>query len=89
MATGRHARSGDHQRHAGGPSRKLILNHSPRSPKHVPVVGTEDDDRVVEHAGALERVDQFADLVVEIGRCSRSNRGATGAPAPGWISKES
>ncbi len=64
---GRDARAGDHQRHARGAFEEAHLEPQAALAEHVAVVGAEQDDRVVEHAGAFEHVDEFADLVVEIG----------------------
>ena len=62
-----YALAGDHQRHARGTLEEAHLEPQAALAEHVAMVGAEQDDRVVEHAGAIEDRDELAELVVDIG----------------------
>jgi hypothetical protein len=69
-----------HQRHAGRTFKEAHLEPQAALAQHVAMVGTEHDDGIVEHAGAGQRIDQFADFLVDIG-----DVGEIAAPGTGHV----
>src|SRR5690606_3028434 len=58
--------TGNHERYAGRAFKEAHLEPQAALAQHLAMVRAEDDDRVVGHARTLERILQFAQLVVYV-----------------------
>ena len=67
MQAGCNAGTGDHQRHAGRAFEEVHLEPEATLAEHVAVIRAEQDQRVIEHPGAGQRIDELADLFVKVG----------------------